>query len=71
VTAEVQEILLVSKQSVQKFDLGIFSLHKLHNVKVTEHCQIEISDKFFYTENLDDNVDINSMWKNIRENIKV
>jgi hypothetical protein len=48
-----------------------FDLRKLNDAIVKEEYQIKISNRFAALENLDDNVDINRAWENIRENIKI
>jgi hypothetical protein len=35
-----------------------------------QYC-VEVSNRFAYFENLDAEADINSVWENIRENIKI
>jgi len=60
-------VLLVSAV----FDLERFDLRKLDDVEVKEKYQVEISNRFAALENLDESLDINSAWENIRENIKI
>jgi hypothetical protein len=48
-----------------------FNLKKLNEVECKEQYQVEISDRFAALENLDDDVDINSAWETVRENIKI
>jgi hypothetical protein len=43
---------------------------KLNNAEVKEQQQVKISDRLETLENLNDNVDVNRAWENIRGNIK-
>jgi hypothetical protein len=69
VVVKLRERLSVSKQTAQKFHMQIFDLGKLNDAEVKEQYQVKISNRFVALRNLDDNVDINNAWKNIRENI--
>jgi hypothetical protein len=44
---------------------------KLNDAKVRDQYQVKVSNRFTALENLDDNVDINRTWENIRDNIKI
>jgi len=68
--AEVRERLAVNKQVAQKFDGIRFNLRKLNELEVRKQYQIEITNRFAALENLNDGVDINRAWENIKENIK-
>jgi hypothetical protein len=48
-----------------------FDHRKLSSAEVKEQYQFKISNRFAALENLDDDVDINRTWENIRENIKI
>jgi hypothetical protein len=48
-----------------------FNLKKLNEVDGKEQYRVQISNRFAALENLDPEVDINSAWEAIRENIKV
>jgi hypothetical protein len=48
-----------------------FDLKKLNDAEIKEQYQVKISNRFAAFENLEDNVDINRAWKNVRENIKI
>jgi hypothetical protein len=51
--------------------MGRLNLKTLNNVQVKEQYQVKISHKFAALEDLDnDDVDINTAWKNITENMK-
>jgi hypothetical protein len=69
--AKFRDSLSVSKREAQYFDMQRFYLKNLNDADVKEQYQIKISNRFPAMENLDDNVDINKAWKNIRENIKI
>jgi hypothetical protein len=58
------------KWVAQKFDIQRFDLRKLNNAEVKEQYQVKITNRFATSENCDDNVDMNTAWENIRENIK-
>jgi len=47
-----------------------FNLKKLHELKVRERYQIEMSNRFAALENLSDKEEINRSWEDIKENIK-
>jgi len=66
VVAKVREILAVTKQAGQKFDVEGFNLRKLNELEV----KMKISNRFAATENLNDGEDINMAWENIKENIR-
>jgi len=65
--AKVRERLAVA---AQKFDGERFNLRKLNELEVRKQYQIEITNRFAAFENLNDGVDINRAWENIKENIK-
>jgi hypothetical protein len=48
-----------------------FDLKKLNEVEGKEQYSVEISNRFTALENLDTEVDINTAWETIRENIKI
>jgi hypothetical protein len=70
VVEKLRERISVSKRARQKFDLERFDLKKLDDVEVKEKYQVEISNRFADLESLDESLDINNAWENIRENIK-
>jgi len=70
VVAKVRERLAVSKRAAQKFDGESFNLRKLNELEVRKQYQIEIMKRLAALENLSDSEDINSVWENIKENIK-
>jgi hypothetical protein len=71
VVAKVRERLAVSKRAVRELDTERFNVKKLNEVCVKQHYQVTIRNKFAALENLEDNGDINRVWDNVRENIKI
>jgi hypothetical protein len=71
VVAKVRERLALSKRAAQKVDTERFNVKKLNEGDVKEQYQVTIRNKFAALEKLEDNGDINSVWDNIRENIKI
>jgi hypothetical protein len=48
-----------------------FNLKKLNEVEGKEQYRVEVSNMFAALEDLDAEVEINSAWEKIRENIKI
>jgi hypothetical protein len=48
-----------------------FNLKKLNEVEDKEEFRVEVSNRFAALEDLDTEVEINSAWEMIRENIKM
>jgi hypothetical protein len=48
-----------------------FNLKKLNEVEDKEKYHIEVSNRFAALKDLDAEVEINSAWETIRENIKI
>jgi hypothetical protein len=48
-----------------------YNLKKLKEVQGKEQYHVEILNRFTFLENLDADVDINTAWETIRENIKI
>jgi hypothetical protein len=67
----VRDRLAESKQATQNFDMERFNLKKLDEVEGREQYRLEISNRSSALENLDNDVDINRVWKTIRGNIKI
>jgi hypothetical protein len=70
VIGEVREILLVSEQAAQEFDMGIYNLKNLKDLEVNEQYQFKISGRLSALENFDDIMHISRAWEGIRQNIK-
>jgi hypothetical protein len=69
--AKVRERLAVNKQRSQKFHIERFNLKKLYDVEGKEQLPVEVSNSFPALEDLNTEVEINSAWEMIRENIKI
>jgi phosphomevalonate kinase len=70
VVTKVRERLAMNKQRSQRFLMERFNLKKLNDVEGKEQFRVEISNRFAAMEDLDTEVEINSAWETIRENIK-
>jgi hypothetical protein len=71
VVAKVRERLAVNKQRSQRFHMERFNLEKLNKVEGKEQFRIEVSNSFAALEDLDAEVEINSTWETIRDNINI
>jgi hypothetical protein len=71
VVAKVRDRLSGNKQRSQRFNMGRFNLKKLNDVESKEQFRVEASNRFAASEDLDTEVEINSAWETIRENIKI
>jgi len=70
VIAKVRVRLTVGKQAAQSFDRQRFNLRRLNEPEVREEYQIEITNRFAASENLNDDEDVKRTWENIKENIQ-
>jgi hypothetical protein len=61
----------MNKQILQRFHIEGFTLEKLNKMEGKEQYYVEVSNRFGTLEDLDTEVNINSAWETIRENIKV
>jgi hypothetical protein len=68
---KVRERLAVNKQRSQRFHMERFNLKKLNDVEGKEQFRVEVSNRFAALEDLDAEVQINSAWETIRDNIKI
>jgi hypothetical protein len=68
--AKVMERLAVNKQRSQRFDMENFNLKKSIEVEGKQYC-VEVSNRFAALEDLEAEVETNSAWETIRENIKI
>jgi hypothetical protein len=59
VVAKIRDILAVSKQTTQRFNMESVNLKKLSEVEGKEQYRVEISNRFAVLENLNAEVDIN------------
>jgi hypothetical protein len=48
-----------------------FNLKKLNDAEGKEQFRVEVSNRFAALEDLDTEVEMNSAWETIRENIKI
>jgi hypothetical protein len=71
VVAKIRERLAVNKQRSRRFDMERFNHKKLNDVEGKEQFRVEVSNRFAALEDLDTEVDTNSAWETIRENIKI
>jgi hypothetical protein len=67
VVAKVRERLAMNKQRSHRFHLERFNLKKLNEVEGKEQFRVKVSNRFAALED----VEINSAWETIRENIKM
>jgi hypothetical protein len=71
VVVKVRERLAVNKQRSQIFHMERFNLKKINEVEGKEQFHAEVSNRFTELEDMDTEVEINSVWETIRENIKI
>jgi hypothetical protein len=71
VVAKIRERIAVNKQGSHKFQMERFSLKKLNDVEGKEKYRVEVSNRFAALEDLDAEVEINTVWETIRENINI
>jgi hypothetical protein len=71
VLVKVRERLAVNKQRSHRFYMERFNLKKLNEVGGIERYRVKISNRFVALEDLDTEVEINSAWETIRENINI
>jgi hypothetical protein len=65
--AKIREILAVNKQESHKFHVERFNLKKSNKVEGKEKYDVEVSNRFAALEDLDAEVEINTIWITIRE----
>jgi hypothetical protein len=70
VVAKVRERLTVNKQRSQRFNMERFNLKELNDIEGKEQFRVEVSNRFAALEDWDTEMEINSVWEMIRENIK-
>jgi hypothetical protein len=71
VVAKVKERLAVNKQRSQRFNMERFNFKKLNEVEGKEQFRVEVSNRFAALECLNAEMEINSAWETIRENIQI
>jgi hypothetical protein len=63
--------LAVNKLNEHRFHMGRFNLKKLNNVESKEKYCIEVSNRFSPLEDLETEVEINSAWETVKEDINI
>jgi hypothetical protein len=71
VVAKVRERLAVNKQRSHSRHTDRFNLKKLNDIEGKEQFRVEVSNRFAAWEDLNTEVETNSVWETIRENIKI
>jgi hypothetical protein len=71
VVAKVRERLAVNKQRSQRFNMERFNLNNSNDVEGKEQFRVQITNRFAALTDLDTEVEINSAWETIRQNIKI
>jgi hypothetical protein len=71
VVGKVRERLAVNKQRSHSLHTERFNLKTLNNVEGKEQFHVEVSNRFAALEVLGTQVEINSAWETIRDNIKI
>ena len=74
VIGTLRERLSVAKRVEQQVNIRRFNIPKLKDVETKQQYQVEISNRFAALESSDEvgkELDVNSVWENIRDNIKI
>jgi hypothetical protein len=71
VVAKIKERLAVNKQGSHKFHMERLNIKKLNEVEGKEKCCVKVSNWIAALEDLDVEVEINTVWETIREKIKI
>jgi hypothetical protein len=71
VVAKIRERIAVNKQGSHTLHMEGFNLKKLNEVEDKEKYRVEVSNRFAALENLDAEIEINTIWETIREKIKI
>jgi hypothetical protein len=71
VVAKVRKRLVVNKRRSHSLHTERLNLKKLNDVKGKEQFRAEVSNRFAALEDLDAEVEINSAWETISENINI
>jgi hypothetical protein len=71
VVAKVRERLAVNIQRSHCFHMERFNLKKLNDVEGKEQFCVDVSNRFAALEDLDTEMEFNSAWETIRENITI
>jgi hypothetical protein len=68
---KVRKRLAINEQRSQRFNMERFNLKKLNDVEGKEQFRVEVSNIFAALEDFGTELEINSAWETIRENIKI
>jgi hypothetical protein len=71
VVVKVRERLAVDKQRSLRFHMERFNLKKLNEVEGKEQYRVEATNIYTDLEDLNAGLEIDIVWENIRENIKI
>jgi hypothetical protein len=71
VVAKVMKKLAANKQRSHRFRMGMLNLKKLNELEFKEKHSVDVSNRFAALEDLDAEMEINTAWEIIRENIKI
>jgi hypothetical protein len=71
VVVKIRERIAVNKQGSHTFQLEMFNLKMLNEVEGKEKYRVGVLNRFAALEDLDAEVEINTIWETIRENIKI
>jgi hypothetical protein len=71
VVAKGRERIAVNKQGSHTFHMERFNLKELNDVEGKEKYHVEVSNRFAALEDLDAEVEINTIWETITENITI
>jgi hypothetical protein len=69
VMAEIKEGIAVTKQGSHKFQMERFNLKKLNEIEAKDKYHVQVSNRFAALEDLDPEVEINTIWEMNRERI--
>jgi hypothetical protein len=68
---KVRERLAVNKQRSQRLHMERLNLKELNDVEGKEQFRVDVSNRFAALEDFEAEVEINSAWETIRENINI
>jgi hypothetical protein len=69
--AKIRERIAENKQGLHKFHMERLNLKNLNEVQGKEKYRAEVPNRFAVLEDLDAEVEFNTNWETIRENIKI
>jgi hypothetical protein len=69
--AKIREKLAANKQRPHRFNTEMFSIKTLNEAQGREKYRVEVSNRFAALEDLNAEVEINTVWEKIKENIKM